>query len=382
MANLPTRADVTKQVRRKQTTDNQRLRFPSRGACFSMAAFQSNPPKCLHTANGVEPNLMYLKPNAPFSPCYTTNQGAAYLCDTLKFLPSIQDASVNLILTSPPFALKRKKEYGNEEEDKYCDWFMSFAPHLQRILTSNGSLVLDLGGAYKPGFPVRSVYQFELLVRLVKEAGFFLAQEFYHYNPARLPAPAEWVNVRRVRVKDSVNVVWWLSKSPNPKADNRQVLRPYSASMQSLLKNGYKPKLRPSGHDISDKFSRNNGGAIPPNLLEIANTDSNGRYQQLCREHNIKAHPARFPPQFAEFFIKFLTDEGDLVFDPFGGSNTTGFVAEKQRRRWFISELSEEYLRGSKFRFLEDELPGEVAPRKSKLPQKTLNLFPLFSAEK
>ncbi len=289
---------------------------------------------------------------------------------------------MNLILTSPPFALKRKKEYGNEEEDKYCDWFMSFAPHLQRILTSNGSLVLDLGGAYKPGFPVRSVYQFELLVRLVKEAGFFLAQEFYHYNPARLPAPAEWVNVRRVRVKDSVNVVWWLSKSPNPKADNRQVLRPYSASMQSLLKNGYKPKLRPSGHDISDKFSRNNGGAIPPNLLEIANTDSNGRYQQLCREHNIKAHPARFPPQFAEFFIKFLTDEGDLVFDPFGGSNTTGFVAEKQRRRWFISELSEEYLRGSKFRFLEDELPGEVAPRKSKLPQKTLNLFPLFSAEK
>jgi site-specific DNA-methyltransferase (cytosine-N4-specific) len=132
-------------------------------------------------------------------------------------LPFVRDESVDLILTSPPFALKRKKEYGNEEEDKYCDWFMSFAPHLHRILKDEGSFVLDLGGAYKPGFPVRSIYQFELLVRLVKEAGFDLSQEFYHYNPARLPAPAEWVNVRRVRVKDSVNVVWWLSKTQPPK---------------------------------------------------------------------------------------------------------------------------------------------------------------------
>jgi DNA modification methylase len=304
---------------------------------------------------------MYLKRTSPFYPYHTSALGEAYLCDTLEFLPCLHDASVDLILTSPPFALKRKKEYGNEEEDKYCDWFMSFAPHLYRILKDEGSFVLDLGGAYKPGFPVRSIYQFELLVRLVKETGFYLAQEFYHYNPARLPAPAEWVNVRRVRVKDSVNVVWWLSKTPHPKADNRQVLRPYSDSMQGLLKNGYKAKLRPSGHDISEKFSRDNGGAIPPNLLEMANTDSNGRYQQLCRAYGVKVHPARFPPQFAEFFIKFLTAAGALVFDPFAGSNTTGFVAEKLARRWLATELSEEYLRGSKFRFADDEPPVKSA---------------------
>ncbi len=321
---------------------------------------------------------MYLKPKSPFKPYYATDKGEAYFCDTLDLLPFIQNESVDLILTSPPFALKRKKEYGNEEEDKYCDWFMSFAPHLHRILKSDGSFVLDLGGAYKPGFPVRSIYQFDLLVRLVRETGFFLSQEFYHYNPARLPAPAEWVNVRRVRVKDSVNVVWWLSKTPNPKADNRKVLRPYSDSMQNLLKNGYKAKLRPSGHDISENFSKDNGGAIPPNLLELANTDSNGRYQQLCREHGVKPHPARYPPQFAEFFIKFLTDENDLVFDPFGGSNTTGFVAERLSRRWFISELSEEYLKGSKFRFSEDKLPvGAAKPRTvSLLEPDSLPLFP------
>lgn len=284
---------------------------------------------------------------------YSTSHGQAFLADTLSFLPLIKNDSIDLILTSPPFALKRKKEYGNEDEDKYCDWFLSFAPHLHRILATDGSFILDLGGAYVPGFPVRSVYQFDLVVRLVKEAGFYLAQEFYHYNPARLPAPAEWVNVRRIRVKDSVNVVWWLSKSKHPKADNRKILRPYSESMRHLLRNGYKAKLRPSGHDISAKFSRDNGGAIPPNLLELANTDSNSEYQQLCREYGVKVHPARFPPAFAEFFIKFLTDKGDVVFDPFAGSNTTGFVAEAMNRRWIACELSEEYLKGSKFRFPE-----------------------------
>ncbi len=287
---------------------------------------------------------------------YSTSLGSAYLGDSLELLPQIPDKSVDLILTSPPFALKRKKDYGNEDEDKYVEWFMGFAGDLHRILKPNGSFVLDLGGAYLPGFPVRSIYQFELLVRLVREAGFFLAQEFYHYNPARLPAPAEWVNVRRIRVKDSVNVVWWLSKSQNPKADNRKVLKPYSDSMKSLLVNGYKAKLRPSGHDISTNFSKDNGGAIPPNLLELANTESNSSYQTKCRSAGLKVHPARFPSGFAEFFIKFLTDKGDTIFDPFAGSNTTGLVAENLERRWLVSELSTEYLEGSIFRFSADKL--------------------------
>lgn len=295
-------------------------------------------------------------------PYYKTAYGEAYLADSIQFMKGLEDESVNLVLTSPPFALKRKKEYGNEDEDRYVDWFLSFAPDILRILKQDGSFILDLGGAYVPGFPVRSVYMFDLLVRLIKETGFFLAQEFYHYNPARLPAPAEWVNVRRIRVKDSVNVVWWLSKTQHPRADNRNVLRPYSDSMKGLLKNGYKARLRPSGHDISEKFSRDNGGAIPPNLLELANTDSNGAYQKLCRKHGVKVHPARFPPAFPEFFIKFLTREGDLVYDPFAGSNTTGYVAESLNRHWLASELSEEYLRGSRFRFDSKEERKQESP--------------------
>ncbi|MBE9050605.1 site-specific DNA-methyltransferase [Nostocales cyanobacterium LEGE 11386] len=295
------------------------------------------------------------------TPYYAQNFGKAYLGDSLEILKYIDENSINLILTSPPFALTRKKAYGNESAEKYIEWFLPFAYEFKRILSENGSFVLDLGGAYLPGNPVRSIYQYELLVKLCKEVGFFLAQEFFHYNPARLPTPAEWVTIRRIRVKDSVNVVWWLSKTPTPKADNRKVLKPYSQSMKQLLKNGYQAKIRPSGHDISAKFQKDNQGAIPPNLLEIANTESNSAYLRRCKTAGIKPHPARFPQGFAEFFIKFLTDAGDLVLDPFAGSNTTGFVAETLQRRWISLEINEDYVMGSRYRFSQesDEIKSE-----------------------
>lgn len=284
-------------------------------------------------------------------PYYKTDYGVCYLGDSLNLMRRLPDQCVNLILTSPPFALTRKKEYGNKSHSEYVDWFLEFAKEFKRILVPDGSFVLDMGGAYIPGSPIRSIYQYELLVALVNEVGFKLAQEFFHYNPSRLPTPAEWVTVRRVRVKDSVNVVWWLSVSDNPKSDNRKVLKPYSNSMKDLLKNGYKAKLRPSGHDISTKFNRDNNGAIPPNLLAIANTESNSAYLKRCKESGIKPHPARFPQSFADFFIKFLTVDGDIVLDPFSGSNTVGFVAENLKRRWVSIDLVEEYVRGSMLRF-------------------------------
>lgn len=292
-------------------------------------------------------------PNLSIQTFYKTELGAAYHGDSKDLLRYVPDNSVNLILTSPPFALTRKKEYGNKDAEEYVDWFLEFAKEFKRVLKTDGSFVLDLGGAYLPGYPVRAIYQFELLVRLVKELGFFLAQEFFHFNPSRLPSPAEWVNVRRIRVKDSVNVVWWLSISEYPKANNRNILRPYSDSMKDLLKNGYKAKTRPSGWDISDKFQKDNHGAIPPNLLALANTESNSSYLRRCKEAGIKPHPARFPADFPKFFIHFLTDQNDIVLDPFAGSNTTGHVAELLKRRWLAFEIDKTYLEGSIYRFHE-----------------------------
>ena len=293
-------------------------------------------------------------------PYYEIGKGVAYLGDSLELMKLIPDNSINLIVTSPPFALTSQKEYGNKSSEDYNDWFLNFAKEFKRIMTEDGSLVIDLGGAYLPGHPTRSIYQYELLVRLVKEMGFFLAQEFFHYNPARLPAPAEWVNVRRIRVKDSVNLVWWLSKTEYPKADNKKVLKPYSEAMKQLLKKGYKAKMRPSGHNITHKFNKDHAGSIPPNLLELGNNESNSAYMIKCKELGIKPHPAKFPKRFAEFFIKFLTDENDWVLDPFAGSNTTGYVANVLDRNWLAFEVNEDYLKGSKLRFEEDDDEVEV----------------------
>ena len=300
---------------------------------------------------GIAANLTEVLRGSSITAYYETDMGAAYLGDALDTMRHIPDGSINLILTSPPFALTSKKEYGNRQEQEYVEWFLRFAEEFRRILASDGSFVVDFGGTYLPGHPVRSVYQYEILCRLVKEQGYFLAQEFFHYNPARLPAPAEWVNVRRMRVKDSVNLVWWLSKTEYPKADNRKVLRPYTDAMKSLLKNGYKAQKRPSGHEITTKFSKDNGGAIPPNILELGNNESNSEYITKCRETGMNPHPARFPGRFAEFFISFLTDEGDMVLDPFAGSNTTGQVAERMSRRWVACEIEEKYMLNSILRF-------------------------------
>ena len=282
---------------------------------------------------------------------HRTPLGCIHHANSLDVMERTGTASVDLIMTSPPFALTRKKDYGNEQEDAYLEWFREFAVQFHRILKDDGSLVIDLGGAWKPSLPVRSLYHFKLLIMLCEEYGFHLAQEFYWWNPSKLPTPAEWVNIRRIRVKDGINTVWWLSKTPWPRASNRRVLQPYSDSMKTLLSNGYRAKLRPSGHDISEKFAIDNGASIPPNLIAIPNTESNSGYMRYCKEKGIKAHPARFPAALPEYFIRMLTDPEDMVFDPFGGSCVTGEVAERLGRKWTCVELVEAYLQGAKGRF-------------------------------
>lgn len=289
------------------------------------------------------------------------------LGDALDVLAQLSPQSVDLIMTSPPFGLVRKKGYGNADADEYVDWFRPFAKLFKHALKDSGSLVIDIGGSWNPGQPTRSLYHFKLLIMLCDEFGFHLAQDFYWWNPSKLPTPAEWVTVRRIRVKDAIDCIWWLSPTPWPRASNRRVLQPYSESMKYLLQNGYRPKKRPSGHDISAKFGRNNGAAIPPNLIALPNTESNSYYQRFCKENGIKPHPARYPTGIPEYFIRMLSEPGDLVVDPFGGSCVTGEVAERLNRRWLCIELREDYLRGGIGRF--ERPPAAARSSQPQLPE-------------
>lgn len=294
-------------------------------------------------------------------PYYATESGEAFLGDSLELLRLLPPGSVNLVVTSPPYALHFKKEYGNAHKSDYVAWLLPFAREILRVLKDDGSFVLNIGGSYNQGSPTRSIYHYKLLVALVEEIGFHLAQECFWYNPAKMPMPAEWVTVRRIRVRDSVEYVWWLSKTEWPKASNRKVLRPYSADMLRLNRKGLEKTTRPGGYKINEGFAgMDAGGSIPPNiiddetptdLLKFGNNAANDAYTLKCKEAGIKIHPARFPAALPEFFIKLLTDPDDLVVDPFAGSNTTGMVAEALDRHWIAMEAMEDYLAASKFRF-------------------------------
>lgn len=294
---------------------------------------------------------------------FTTPLGQAIVGDARNVLKTLPSNSVDLIVTSPPFALLREKEYGNHDQDAYVGWLCEFGSDVHRVLKDAGSFVLDLGGAYRRGVPVRSLYNYRVLIKLVDEGGFHLAEEFFWHNPSKLPSPIEWVNKRKLRAKDSVDTVWWLSKTEWPKADISRVLAPYSSRMKTLLKDAqgfYRPKERPSGHDIGSGFGKDNGGAIPSNLLQIANSESNSNYLRLCRETDLQPHPARFPKGLPQFFIEFLTDPGDLVVDIFAGSCTTGEAAEELDRRWIAIDINEEYIKGGALRFVGERGIGNI----------------------
>lgn len=314
--------------------------------------------------------------NVELSPVYTTALGRAFCADSRDVLGSMRDSTVDLVITSPPFALRRKKSYGNVSAEQYCRWFMPFAEEIRRVLKPRGSFVLDIGGSWNRGKPTRSLYHFELLLRLCGQGGLFhLAQEFYWYNPAKMPAPAQWVTIERVRVKDAVNPIWWLAKTPAPKAANRRVLRPYTKSMERLFERGYNDGPRPSGHVVSVKWGARQRGAIPSNLIIAANTRSTDPYIRACKQHGLPIHPARFVQAVPEFFIRFLTRPGDTVLDPFAGSNVVGLVAESLGRRWLSAEIEPDYVVGSAFRF---GATGEAVYARHRASSTTLELTGTF----
>lgn len=317
---------------------------------------------------------------------YKTKLGKYFLGDSQKLIKTDllkhYKNQVQLILTSPPFPLNAKKEYGNLTGDAYKEWLAGLAPLFSKLLKKDGSIVIEIGNAWEPKRPIQSLLSLESLMRFVQhpKADLRLCQEFICYNPARLPSPAQWVTINRIRVTDSYTRVWWMAKSDNPKADNSQVLRPYSKSMKNLLQSGtYNAGRRPSEHVIGEKsFLKDNKGSImhnvipleifegennlrlPKNVLRFANTGSNDYFSNECRRREIQPHPARMPLGLASFFIEFLTDPGDIVFDPFAGTNTTGYCAEKLGREWVSSEIDPGYGEQSIIRFKDPSLKSKL----------------------
>lgn len=293
----------------------------------------------------------------PVQLAYSTSFGKAYQSSIESFLDSrtARDLAgrVQLVFTSPPFPLSSPKAYGNETGKRYVEWLCSIVVGLADLLTVDGSLVIEIGNAWVKGSPTMSTAPLEALIAIAESSELHVCQQFICNNPNRLPSPVVYVNRERNRVKDSFTHVWWFSRTPRPYADNRSVLKEYSPAMRKLLdRQSYNPGRRPSDHTIGEtSFLRDNGGAIPSNMLEFSGSRVDPNYRKWCADYGIKQHPAKMAEGLAEFFIRFLSRENDVILDPFGGSNTTGAVAESLGRRWTTIERDYDYLFGSIGRF-------------------------------
>jgi site-specific DNA-methyltransferase (cytosine-N4-specific) len=290
-------------------------------------------------------------------PSYKTRLGSCFNESIEDFLTS-EDAKrlqgkINLVFTSPPFPLASPKAYGNLAGQEYLDWIIAIVEGLIPLLSDDGSIVMEIGNVWDKGSPTMSTLPLRTLLAIEEQTELHLCQQFIWENSAKLPGPATWVNTKRIRLKDSHTQVWWFGKTKYPKADNRQVLADYSPAMKKLIRTGkYNAGERPSEHVISDKhFAKNNKGAIHGSTIAMGNTAVDPNYSAWCKSRGLKMHPARMPIQLAEFFIHFLTDEGDRVLDPFGGSNTTGRACEDLNRKWTVVERDSDYVEGSRGRF-------------------------------
>jgi site-specific DNA-methyltransferase (cytosine-N4-specific) len=284
---------------------------------------------------------------------YENELGAILWAESEALESTIDNESVDLIITSPPYNLTRSKSYEyRKSEEEHVRWLTARAEAWKSLLTETGSVMLNMADVWLPGSPEISLWQERVILNMVDRLGYHLCEKIFWHSPSKMPSPAEWVTVRRVRVTPSVENIWWLSKTANPKANNRNVLTPYSESMKRALEKGTNVGIRPSGHVVKEgAFSTDNGGAIPHNLLVSSHTASNTPYLCRCREKGIKPHPARFPESLPEFAIKLTTDVGDLVMDPLGGSLTVAEVADRLGRRFIVGERSREFIEGGLLRF-------------------------------
>lgn len=270
-----------------------------------------------------------------------------YLCgDCLEIMSGMEEASVDMVFTSPPYA-DQIKNYGAVVKKikpiEYIDWFLPRAREIYRVLKPSGSFVLNINDKLDGKY--QSLYVFKLVIALCEDVGFHLVRDYIWYNPAT--PPNVFSRGKMGRTKKSHEYCFWFSKSEEWTFNMDPIRKPYSKDMQRFLNGeGHGDRAdntRPSRHnfDLSHAWT-DKGGSDPGSVIVLGNTSSNDRFQRLCKEKGIR-HPARFPQKLAEFFILSGTDVGDLVLDPFAGSGTTAVAAEKNHRNWMCIDVNQDY---------------------------------------
>ncbi len=264
------------------------------------------------------------------------------------------DEPIALCISSPPYPLRKARDYGGPDERQYVDFICAALEPIVRSLLPGGSIVLNLSGdIFESKKPSRSLYLERLVLALNDRLGLALMDRIPWVNYSKPPAPTYWACVNRVQLATAYEPLYWFTNDPDHvRADNRRVLEAHSAQHQRLMALGGEGRSATYGNGAyrirPDSFGRVTAGRIPRNVMERGHACSDTKaYRRQAHAMGLPKHGAIQPTSIPDFFIRFLTEPGELVVDPFGGTVKTGLAAERLGRRWLVTEWMYEYLRGA-----------------------------------
>lgn len=288
---------------------------------------------------------------------FSTDLGLAIWGSHEDLFPHIHEP-ITLCVTSPPYPLRKPRAYGNPSLTDYVDFICLSLESIIRNLVPGGSICLNLSNdIFVPGSPARSLYREQLLIALCGRYGLHKMDELIWVNPTKPPGPTEWACKRGIHLQTSYEVIYWLSNDPSKvKADNRRVLTTHTARHKAFVAQGGERHYRSSNdgaHVIRPgSFSQPTAGRLPRNVLTISHTCADSRqYRQDATRLGLPLHGAVQPLAIPRFLIEFLSEPGDLIVDPFGGSLSSAIASEQLKRSWIVCEWIYEYIRGGAERF-------------------------------
>lgn len=288
---------------------------------------------------------------------FSTDLGCALWANAEDVFTGLGE-QITLAFTSPPYPLAKQRAYGNADQAGYIAWLLPILEPIVAHLRPGGSVVLNLGNdIFEPGSPARSLYLERLTLALHDELGLHLMERFVWHNPTKPPGPVQWASVKRVHHNTAYEHVLWFTNDPAlVVADNRRCLREHTEQHRRLMDSGgVKRYAQYAGGAYTVRegsFGAHTEGAIARNVLTIPHRDPDqSPARAFAAEHGLPTHPALMPSKLAEHFVRFLSEVGDLIVDPFGGWATTGRGAELNNRRWLVTERCREYLMAAAQRF-------------------------------
>lgn len=290
---------------------------------------------------------------------YATDLGMALWgnCKNV-FSGDMSENLISLVLTSPPYPLKRPRAYGNAPASEYVDWLCSAIEPLLRNLQRGGSICLNLGNdIFISGTPARSTYLERLVIAFEDRFGLYKMDMIPWVNPCKPPGPMQWASKTRQQLNAGWEPIYWFTNDPKLcQSNNKRVLEPHSEAHSKFVQDGGMKQRRVNSDGAyylkEGAYSKVTEGKIPRNVISLTHNCADQRqYKIAARSAGLQAHGAAFPVVLAEKLITFLTKMDDLVVDPFAGSNTTGKAAEKLGRRWIASDIVYDYVVGSALRF-------------------------------